>query len=796
PKQLVEFRPRFNPDKLVEMAAPAGMLASQVCNAFINKMKEWALANRNTVQLIMTDPTQPCEIGVRAGISLPAHSAPLVFRAGLAIHRAAGRLIMNMRDLKTGQTESRSFPSKIGGETPSKYLQIEYRIPPSTAEVELSMSVAFDAFKGTEPSQTAFMFIADPHVGHTLMDQDKTNGAMIFEGPAAEEDVYLWARADMPAFLDANAELALLEGDDSYTLLTGSGRRVSVTENYGHTLIMAASEAGTYRFMIDGKFAFSQHLGPDPTPVRMAAQYLDGATHWMTVTDEAGTERLYADMILLPRMLTPHDVLRVEASAPFPGPLFAAAGHRYEALRAQLAAGLTPEQQAQVAYCLGVVEGGHENVKLEPLVFPEHDAPDVSIVIPAHNKVEVTYLALASLLLAHNDATFEVILVDDASTDKTAEIEEFVSGITVIHNAQSQRFIRACNAGAAEARGKYVMLLNNDVEVTNGFLDELLDAFDRFPKVGLVGAKLLYPDGKLQDAGGIIWGSGNPWNYGNGQNPWDPRFCYARQADYLTGAALMTTKDIWEEVGGLSSYLEPMYFDDTDFSFKVREAGYRTYFVPSSIVYHFEGMTSGTDTSSGFKRYQEINRPKFKRRWAAAYAGFGEQGVKPDLEKDRGITGRVLFIDYATPRPDRDAGSYAAIQEIKLVQSLGYKVTFLPRNLAHLGAYTEELEKMGVEVIYAPFYLSVDEYLDKHARDFDAFFITRFYVARDVIAQLRRLAPKTRILFNNADLHFLRELRAGLANDDPARIEAARQTRDIELDVMTQDDVVLSYNDT
>ena len=144
------------------------------------------------------------------------------------------------------------------------------------------------------------------------------------------------------------------------------------------------------------------------------------------------------------------------------------------------------------------------------------------------------------------------------------------------------------------------------------------------------------------------------------------------------------------------------------------------------------------------------------------------EGVKPDLEKDRGIVGRVLFIDYTTPRPDRDAGSYAAIKEIKLVQSLGYKVTFLPQNLAHLGVYTEELERDGVEVITAPFYLSVQEFLDKHGAEFDVVYITRYYVGQATIDHIRRVAPKAKVILNNADLHFLRQLRTGLAQDDPA----------------------------
>jgi GT2 family glycosyltransferase len=464
-------------------------------------------------------------------------------------------------------------------------------------------------------------------------------------------------------------------------------------------------------------------------------------------------------------------------------------------LRAHLRNPIDGITQDTLLRALETLDADYATLKLKPLSFPEIAKPDVSVVIPAHNKVKVTYYALCALLLAHNTTSFEVILVDDGSTDATAEIEELVTGIRVIHNKKPLRFIKACNRGVSKARGHYVVLLNNDTEVTVGWLDALVDAFHRFDEVGAVGGKLLFPDGTLQDAGGIIWGSGNPWNYGSKQNPWDPRFCYTRQVDYLSGAALMTTKAIWDEVGGLSSYLEPMYFEDTDFSFKVREAGYKTYFVPSSVIYHFEGTTSGTDTFSGFKKYQEVNRPKFKRRWAKAFALHGEEGVKPDLEKDRGITGRVLFIDYTTPREDRDAGSYAAIREIELVQALGYKVTFLPQNLAFLCNYTEDLQRMGVEVITAPFYLSMEAFLEKRANEFDAAYITRYHVAADTVHLIREFSPKTRIILNNADLHFLRELRTALSTNDETRLEAMRDIRDQELAMMRSVDLVLSYNE-
>lgn len=790
-----QIRPKFVANALVRKVEPKGGTLEGLAECWLNELEEWSAANRDTIQLMILDIGAKSTFYLADSIEVPPHEEPYTFRAGIASHRAKARLIV--RVVEVGKTEIiEEFDidgSKPGGTDFANYKIAKFTVASSKNAAKIELALAFDECTAIENEHPPFIFLADPCIGQDVAENDVSVALVLENGASLENPI--WLKSKLPIMMQPHQELRLLDGSEVFPLKSGSHAKVTLREDYGHTLMMAASENAVYQFEIDGEPAFHQRLGSDATAVRIPRDFQTGHVRRLTVLDGTGAQVLFSDFIMMPRLLTPLDVLEVESSSPFPGPLMSQAGHRYESLRSQMKAGKTSKEYEQVAYCLSVVEGGHKNVKLKPLTFPQVESPDVTIVIPAHNKVEVTYLGLASLLLAYNDATFEVILVDDASTDETGDIEKIVSGISVVHNKQAKRFIKACNLGASKARGKYVVLLNNDVEVTNGWLDELIAGFSRFDNVGLVGSKLLYPNGKLQDAGGIIWGTGNPWNYGNGKNPWDPRFCYARQADYLSGAAMMTTKKIWDQVGGLSSYLEPMYFEDTDFAFKVREAGFSTWFIPSSIVYHYEGMTSGTDTSTGYKRYQEVNRPKFKRRWSSAYRGFGAEGINPDLEKDRGIVGRVLFIDNGCPRPDRDAGSYAAIQEIKLVQSLGYKVTFLPQNLAHLGSYTDELEKLGVEVIYAPFFLSVENYLEKHARDFDAFFITRFYVARGVMEQLRALAPETKILFNNADLHFLRELRAGIAAGDAKLIDVARQTRSEELAVMHKVDIVLSYND-
>ncbi|OYV66644.1 MAG: glycosyl transferase family 2, partial [Deltaproteobacteria bacterium 21-66-5] len=170
--------------------------------------------------------------------------------------------------------------------------------------------------------------------------------------------------------------------------------------------------------------------------------------------------------------------------------------------------------------------------------------------------------------------------------------------------------------------------------------------------------------------------------------------------------------------------------------------------------------------------------------------------MAPDLAKDRGAMLRALVIDAETPQPDRDAGGYAAIQEMRLLQSLGVKLSFIPENLAYLGNYTEALQRMGVECLYAPYNTSIEGLIQSRGADFDFFYITRYSVAIRYIDSIRAAAPQAKIVFCNADLHFLREVRAAIASRNPAMMEKAAATRELELGVIRRADVTLSYTET
>ena len=243
-----------------------------------------------------------------------------------------------------------------------------------------------------------------------------------------------------------------------------------------------------------------------------------------------------------------------------------------------------------------------------------------------------------------------------------------------------------------------------------GWIDALVDAFERFDDVGLVGSKLLYP--RRRPAGRRRHHLGQRQPVELWQRPTHGTRGSATRARPITSRAppLMTTRAIWDHVGGLSSYLEPMYFEDTDFAFKVREAGFKTWFVPSSIVYHFEGIDQRHRHRQGLQALPGGQPPEVQ-----APLGQGLRGVRQGRRRARPGEGSR----HRRPRPvhrlrhpagGSRRGSYAARREIELVQSLGYKVTFLPQNLAHLGSYTDELERDGVEVITAPFYLSLPSF--------------------------------------------------------------------------------------
>lgn len=417
--------------------------------------------------------------------------------------------------------------------------------------------------------------------------------------------------------------------------------------------------------------------------------------------------------------------------------------------------------------------------------LPHYPDPKVSVLIPVYEKVEYTLACLKSIADHPPKASFEVIVMDDQSPDGSAKLLQQVRNVRVIVNPQNLGFLRSCNNGARHAKGEYLFFLNNDTQVKPDWLDELLLTFTNFPNCGLAGSKLIYPDGLLQEAGGIVWQDGSAWNYGSRQDPKLPQFNYAREVDYVSGAAIMVPAQLYQELGGFDDIYAPAYYEDTDLALRIRAQGNSVIYQPLSEVVHFEGISSGTDPTKGVKAYQVINREKFLRRWNDRLQNHRPNGVEPHLERDRGARGRVLFIDACTPTPDQDSGSIDIHNLMKVFVELGWVVSFIPEdNYAYMEKYTPAIQKLGVQALYHPHIETVDDHITAYGSSYDLVMSFRPTVTHRHIHNLRQKCPRAKIIYNTVDLHFLRLDREAKLKKDPDIEQEALRLKGIELDLM------------
>lgn len=427
----------------------------------------------------------------------------------------------------------------------------------------------------------------------------------------------------------------------------------------------------------------------------------------------------------------------------------------------------------------------------EPLSFPRHETPRVSIVIPVYNQCVHTIRCLKSLR-DHTAIPHEIIIVDNASEDETPRFLEGVSGINVIRNDRNCGFVEACNRGGDAATGDYLLFLNNDTEVGGGWLEAMIRGFDD-DRAGIVGAKLVYPDGSLQEAGNIIWQDGSGWNYGRGDDPALPPYNYLKEVDYCSGACLMIPRGLWRETGGFDMRYAPAYYEDTDLCFTVRAKGFKVLYQPAATVIHHEGATAGRDISQGFKQYQQQNLTKFVEKWQATLDKDHYPGPEAlYLARERGRSRRALVVDHYIPTYDKDSGSLRMYSLLKILSEMGYKVIFWPENRAYHERYTPALQRLGVEVMYGDIHF--DQFVREIGNHLDLAVLSRPHVAIQFIHTLKAHTT-AKIIYDTVDLHYLRETRRVDIEHDPERKReaqaSAREWKRKELFLANQSDLTL-----
>lgn len=434
-----------------------------------------------------------------------------------------------------------------------------------------------------------------------------------------------------------------------------------------------------------------------------------------------------------------------------------------------------------------------ENIEF-PIVFPVFNQPVVSIIIPAYNNWEFTRNCLISIYQHTNNVPYEIIVGDNVSSDETINLEKYFSNILYLRNPENLGYIRNINNAASHAKGKYVLTLNNDTTVTPSWLSSMVELMEKDTSIGLVGSKLVYPDGSLQEAGNIIWKDGSGWNYGRLGDPELPEYNYVKEADYISGASNLVRKDIWDKLKGLDERYVPAYCDDSDLAFAIRNLGYKVVYQPLSVVVHYEGLTHGTNTSSGTKKYQIDNAIKFVQKWNKE---LNEDHFSKNqdffLARDRSKRKKtILVIDHYVPEFDKDAGSRTTFQYLEALAELGFNVKFLGDNFYRSEPYTTILQQKGIEVLYGTHYANHwKEWLFDNQQYIDFILLNRPHISIKYIDLLKK-KTKAKIYYYGHDLHFVRELKEYEVTNDKKKLKISAEWKKTEYKLFKKSDVILT----
>lgn len=392
--------------------------------------------------------------------------------------------------------------------------------------------------------------------------------------------------------------------------------------------------------------------------------------------------------------------------------------------------------------------------------IPQYENPEVSIVLVLYNRAELTLQCLYSILKSHN-VSFEIILVDNASTDETRFLLKRIKGAQIVENGKNFHFLLACNQAARRARGEHILLLNNDTQILADSVSAALRTLKSDADIGAVGGKIILPDGTLQEAGSIVWQDGSCVGYGRGDSPSAPAYMFRRDVDYCSAAFLLTRRDLFLEAGGFDEDYAPAYYEETDYCARLWKKGKRVVYDPNVIVLHYEFASSGSYQSAiGLQiEHRRIFVEKHREWLQAKHVGASRNILSA---RSAGRQKHILFIDDRVPHVNLGSGFPRSNRILKELIKLGHSVTFYPLSLPKedWGRVYEDLPR-EVEVMIGYGVQRLDEFLSERSRFYDTIFVSRPHnmaALKELLAKKPHLCPETKIVYDAEALFSLRDI--------------------------------------
>jgi len=408
---------------------------------------------------------------------------------------------------------------------------------------------------------------------------------------------------------------------------------------------------------------------------------------------------------------------------------------------------------------------------------PRAARPEVSVLMPLFNRAELTLRALRALAKIA-EPSLEVVLVDNGSTDRTAALLDRLDGARCLRNRDNQGFLRATNLAAAAARGRALLMLNNDVEVAPGSVAAALATLDSAADVGAVCARLVLPDGSLQEAGGIIWQDGSCLGYGRAGDPRAPEFSFQRDVDYGSAAFLLTPRAVWTELRGFDSGFAPAYYEDSDYCARLWQTGRRVVYQPAARVTHFEfaSSTSRETALAMQSKHREIFFAKH-RAWLAGQS-LADPARALWARSRPSHARRILVLDDRVPHGWLGAGFPRANHLLRILVELGWQVTLCPLSEPHEAWDAVYLDVPAtVEVMLGVGATGLPGFLERRPGFFDCVLVSRPHnLQRLLVAQ----SPvRSRVIYDAEALFAEREVAARrLRGEAVSEKEAARLLED------------------